>query len=60
MEAKESHCLMSEEIRPPVSGKDSHGLLPVVEKNEVILKDEIGRGSFGKSTRDCGLELTLQ
>lgn len=31
----------------PVSGKDSHGLLPVVQKDEVILKDEIGRGSFG-------------
>ena len=31
----------------PVSGKDSHGLLPVVHKDEVILKDEIGRGSFG-------------
>ena len=47
MEAKESHCLMSEEVHPPVSGKDGHGLLPVVEKDEVILKDEIGRGSFG-------------
>ena len=47
IEAKESHCLMSEEIHPPVSGKDGHGLLPVVEKDKVILKDEIGRGSFG-------------
>lgn len=47
IEAKESHYLMSEEIRPPVSGKDGHGFLPVVEKDEVILKDEIGRGSFG-------------
>ena len=25
MEAKESHCFMSEEIRPPVSHKDGHG-----------------------------------
>ena len=44
---QESHCLLSEEIYPPVSGKDSHGLLPVEQKDEVILKDEIGRGSFG-------------
>ena len=47
MEAKESHCFMSEEIRPPVSHKDGHGLSPVVEKDEVMLKDEIGRCSFG-------------
>ena len=47
MEAKESDCLMSEEIRPPISGKDGHVLLPMVETDEVILKDEIGRGSFG-------------
>ena len=40
MEAKESHCLMSEEIDQPVSDKDSHGLLSVVEKDEVILKDD--------------------
>ena len=47
MEAKESHCFISEEIRPPVSRKDGHGLSPKVEKDEVMLKDEIGRGSFG-------------
>ena len=47
MEAKESHCFMSEEMRLPVSRKDGHGLSPVVEKDEVMLKDEIGRGSFG-------------
>ena len=44
---QESHCLLSEEIHPPVYGKDNHSLLPMVEKDEVILKDEIGRGSFG-------------
>ena len=38
---------MSEEMRPPVSRKDGHGLSRVVEKDEVMLKDEIGRGSFG-------------
>ena len=60
MDAKQSNCLMSKEVSPPVSSKDGHILLPVVEKDEVILKDEIDRSSFGKSTKDCGLELTLQ